>query len=499
VRAILEPIQALHQRAAYFLAAPELRVLLVEVDSVMRQPAADHLLGLEFSSDNRSLFVRLKTDHRLGEPGWAAWTSEVLAEHEERRAALTQAGVEAASVPEPAADLEPVERFAAAVWSVAQVAQAAPLSLQGVTCVLAPAQVDVDKSLGRSVLDLVRTPSLQCVRWIVVDPTARLRGFLSDLGDGLLTCECRLDAEANERAAAAQMAAAAAAGPKAHPRARQGAAWPRGVRPPSRGGARAPKGAPIPPEVAAIAREGEALAEVTAAVRGAANAARTGDGAEAVRLQARARDVAFTAGLHAQATQMELVLATYQLGLPVDEGGGPAAAKRTFGRAQEGAERQGLHLEAAQAALGLAQLHLLTPNAEQAVHSFRRAADLAKKAGANALVIEALRAGGQTALTAGALSAAAALWREAIAVALGLPGEEAKATSGAEVARLLAAACREYSLVTRAEEFERVAQRLEAGDPMDQTPGPAPPLEEALRRPGTPDIQNGDNMKLGSS
>jgi hypothetical protein len=55
------------------------------------------------------------------------------------------------------------------------------------------------------------------------------------------------------------------------------------------------------------------------------------------------------------------------------------------------------------------------------------------------------------------------------------------------VARLLAAACRSYSLATRAEEFERIAQRIDEGKGTDEALGTAPPLEEASRPHPTPD------------
>jgi hypothetical protein len=465
LRAILQPIQALHERAAFFLAAPEVRVLLVEVDDVMRAPALAHLMGLEFSADNRSAFIGLVAPHVGSEPGWAAWVDEVVDQHKARRAAHADEGVDIEDMPTTLAGADAMARLAAALWSASRIVRAAPLELTGVTCVLAPERLDADEAFARSLLDFVEAPSLEGVRWILVDPVDRLREALSPaLGERLLTCECRLDDRARDRAAAMQVAAAAAAGAKAPPQAKQGAAWPRGVKPPARPGSRPPRGTAVPPEVAEIARKGDALGELAAVVRAAAHAASTGNAGEAVRLQTRARDLAFSAGLRPELAQMELILGTFQLKLDPERGGGPAAARLTFTRALEGAERDGLHLEAAQAALGLAQLHLLTPDRTLGFEAFRRAAGLAQKAAAPALAIEALRAAGQTALAAGALTAAAGSWREALDLAATLPPAEAKATSAAEVARLLAAECDRFTeLKPRAVEFTALAERLESG------------------------------------
>lgn len=481
MRSFLQPLEALQARASFFAAAPELRLLAIATDDLLRNPVVAQMMALEHHADNRTAFVRLDEPYTADRPGWSDRADRVIETLAAHRTAHEAKGVVLAP---PKVLLEPAENevvhFARELSWFDETARGAPLALDGVTAVLAPHPLADGENLARDIVALVRTPTLSRVRWILVDgtPGATCAAQVArELGDGALFVACKVDEVAHQREIAARIAAAAKA-TSAAPQALAGAAWPAGVTPPDRArvGRTSGSAAAIPADLVALAKRADQVGQLGRLVLSAAEALSRSDVPGAIHLQLKASDLAAATGLPAETVKMKLLLGTYQLQLARGQGGGPPAALATFEDAARSAEQQGLTVEAAQASLGLAQLHLLAGDKPRASAAFARAGRLAAKGNSTLLAIEGFRAAGQVAIEGGAEQAAIDVWRDGLDIARKGDPDDVRASSAAEVARFMAAAYRRHVAgEAKALELDQVASEIEDS-------GVVPPFELGLDR-----------------
>lgn len=460
MEAFAQPIKRLAERVAWFVRKKGLRLLHVTADSPSREAAVELVMGYEFHAENRSPFVRADSPWSAEEPRWEERVEALRAQHERRRGKMDKAGAPLAALRPAPSTGKPLVDFAVQVQQVALASRVAPL--EGLVVVLAPVDVDEGSGWDEAVGELVNTPSLSEVRWVVVDlGKQRIPKTLRALGDKALATTCVVDESEARRDLEQRIDLSVAAAAGAPGAAQTGAAWPRGVSPPSRG--RVPKLSPS--EVASVAAAtgipvalfGAGIREIRPSVLRAAQRMRVGDGPGAVRHQARAAECAASAGLAREATVLELVLCTYL----IHAGQQSLAAERYEACAARARESNWHDLEA-QSLMALGSLHLIGRARDRAAVAYARAGAAARDGGEVKLAIEGYRMAGHLRAEAGDRDQATSLLGEAIQMSNPLPLPEAGRTSAPLAARELAGICRKRGLKPQAIALEDQASRMEA-------------------------------------
>lgn len=466
MKALREPLEMLTEVVSLFASERERRLLVVLVDERLRGPALDVVTAIDNHADDRSAVVRLDEPFAADDLGWGTRAARLRADVEAPAAATApSAGAAAPPGDTVGGDLG---SFAGQLADLCATAHAADRA--GVTLVLAPTVVEVPDAVVRDVGALIRAATISAVRWIVVTDDEALAMSLADqLGEPGELAACRVD-EARLRTETA--AAVSSAGTNS--RRSLGSVWPAGKQPPSRQkqqpGKRSRTAKPSVAPESPTATDSSEVQGQAARIAGLAVAALSGgQPAEAVRLQTLARDQLTTAALIEDAVRAELLLATYQIRLDPESGGGLEVAQGTFHQALERAIAARLPREAAQAALGEAQVRLMNGTPDEAVRLFLRAASLAEEAVMGGLAIEALRSAGQTAFATGADRAAASTWKAALRLTASVPAEEVRASSAGECARLLAGLCRRHDrLQVLAADLDQAAGQLDDKGRLDE-------------------------------
>lgn len=455
-----KPLRALAEDAAWFAREKALRLLHVVTSNDLRTAVLDVVMGQEFHADNHSPFLRLEDAYRAESRGWEERALRVREQHMARREAMAKEGHDLPLLPPPPAEQgEPLTDFAVLLR---QVVEARCTPLQGLVVVLAPTRLEDDREWQRELRLLLDAPRLADVRWVVVElDRSSLGPIVEALGPRALSNTCQVDEGALQEELARMLDAAGGASPEAPGPAQAGAAWPRGVVPPPRKG----KPNPSPAQVEAALREagvspglaGEGGRQLRQKLLLAAQALRQRK-VEAIRLQREARNLCLQAGLSRESVLMELMLASYLTHL-----GQPANALEQYETAFLRAQQEKLPQLAAQAQFAIGALHFLAKKPELAATAYVRGAECARAADVALLAIEGYRLAGQVLADLGRESLATQAWRSALAVAEKAPAEEAKASSGAETARALAALCRKHGLTAQALSLELQSLRLEQG------------------------------------
>ncbi|KYG09062.1 hypothetical protein BE21_19915 [Sorangium cellulosum] len=475
MQAISDALNRLHEDAAWFARAHELKLLRVRCAGDLRATALKLLLGLEFHADNFSPWVVLEDAHSAAEGGWQVRATRVLANWELRRDAFAKEGVEmptatpALSLPDgallasalhagiPLRSSGGLGPFAAALHGVLGALRP---PLRGLVVVLAPTVIESMAAFEAELTALVQAPTLADCRWVLVHDTTAdgPAKLLQALGARALICNCVIDPAQQDRDLDTLLAGGD--GPQA---ARAGMAGPRGVVPPKR--------VDGPPELPREARDAalrlagidpaylDEAPRLRSLVLGAAVAIKRGKGPEAVRLQREARDLCERLSLHAMKVICQVALASYLSGL--GERGRAIAELRD---ATAYAQRWGLGQQESQARLALGLLLALGGQHHEAASEYAIAGQCAERAGISPLAIEAWRLAGQLALQVKMEPHAIASFKEAIRIAGQSANDVVKLSSAAEAARKLASVCRARGLGAQAASLEEQAGQMERGE-----------------------------------
>jgi hypothetical protein len=473
MEAIAIPLRRLHEEAAWFARAAELRLLHVTADATLRGPALEVLMAQELHADNRALFFRFDDPVTGAARGWPERAARLRQQVAEKTEALAPAGIHLPPLPDAAvtaaaAGRGPAAELAAILFEARGVL-VPPLAQ--IVVVMAPVRVDDGALFADEMASLVGARELGHVRWIVVETDgAALAPLARELGAAALQCACAVDAAAQEDALAALGAVPAAQAPA-------GAGAPPGTT--TRGPRwRAPGAGPAVP---APARAGDAPAardaEVHAAgltpafvdgggdalkrlVLGAALAMRNAKPVDAITLQARAAALCAEMGM-ADAQVLNLhVLAGYLVAAAQG-----ARARDVYRQAGEIARAHGHKDLEAQSELALGMLEAVDRVPTKAAAHYAAAARLAEEAKIEALAIEAWRMAGQLASEARLEASAVECWQRALDLAAALEPQAAQATSAAEIARALAALHRRRGQLAQAQALEERGAAIEEGTP----------------------------------
>jgi tetratricopeptide (TPR) repeat protein len=468
VEAISKALRRVQEEGAWFARAKEVRLLWVVADTSGRSGALGLLERLEHHADNRSPFIMLD-DPWTGPDLGAAGRSVRFAERFGKKAdSLRQAGIEVGPFT-AAPGRAGLEAFGAQI-ALAVAALRPPLA--GLVVVLAPVRIDAPEAFLSDVRALVTARGLEAVRWIVVEAdSGHLAPLARELGDELaLSVDARFDE------AAQQQDLAAIAGPPPPPGAplvapfpwgpwSSGGAMP-GVVPPRRlDDGRAPSDEQLRAnglEPRYVKGGAQRLKQL---MLGAALALRQQRSSDAIELQTRAAGLCEELALHEPHATQRLVLAGYLLAASE-----PAAAREQYERVVALARKESLAAREVQAELGLGMLDAIEQRPSALSH-YANAARVGETAGTLPLAIECRRMAGQCANDLGAHDQASEHWQHALALADRLLPEVQRATSAADIARLLAQLLAAYGEGGRAAELQRRAFRIEHG----VEPGPVVP------------------------
>jgi len=452
----------------WFIKSPQIRVLHVATSGTERPVVMEQVAMAEGHGHNKSPFFVLEDAHTKDEDGWAARAKRIVAIHQERREFLAKEGYA----------LDPVTPVAEskgglieAAWYLERCleAQREVAVLDGLVVVLAPSVLEKAKDFAKDILSFVQTPSLERVRYIVVELGSELlRPLESALGEAMMSTTCVVDAARYSQEQDAALAAAAAAPVGAAPEVSAGAAGAKDVVTPARHGKPPREKALSPEESEQLTKDmgpeaallGEGGARLRQRVLGAALAVKEQHFDKAITLQNEAIQQCTDAGLMQHAYILELTLATYLL-----HAGDKKQSRATFESVVSRSEVAGCTDVAIQALLGLGAVLALGKDFKESMRRYAHAASLAEKLPSPVLAIEAYRAAGQMALREHAEEAAVEAWKRALAVAKVSPPQDVAHSSAATVARALAKVMQSNgslaaadSLLAQADEYEAAAE-----------------------------------------
>jgi hypothetical protein len=431
----MDAIVELHDQATRFLRDERQRLLHVVTTAALRGAVLAVLRGLEHGPYAPGPVVVLDAGHGTGDPGWAARGEVLRRQHEERR---ERGGAGGESWPvlggPPAA-----QGLAGFAEQLGQVLAATPGG-RGWVLVLAPGHVKAAPQWSRAIAMLLRGSALGGVRWVVIDveepslvdavaPEAELRRVVCLPDDAEISAQL-----------AARLGGASTGAPGA-----RGA----GVTAPARAG-QLP--APVHDPEAPRRRE---LARLLLA---AGEAQRARQGASAVELQRRARDLCVAAGWRDIAVQMELVLGGYLLGAGAGE-----QAVESARRAVEAAQAQPRMELLPLCQLSLGSTLVARGDRPGAMIAYADAVTSAERAGATMVMLEACRLTADAAVLMGMEAQAIAFWSRAVKLAEAEPLHGALGSAG-HSARAMALLCRKRGLQEVAERYWEAARRFEGID-----------------------------------
>lgn len=430
----MDALVELHDQAIRFLRDGGQRLLHVITTAARRGAVLEVLRGLEHGPWAPGPVVVLEAGHGAADPGWATRADGLRRQHEARRVAG-----EAAGERWPLLGLPPAEKgLSGFAEQLGQVVAATP-GERGWVVVLAPVHVKAAPQWSRAIAMLLRGSALGRVRWVVVDVGEPSLVDAIATEPELRRVRCVADDGAAD--GLAQVLAGIGAG--------KPGARPAGVTAPPR---------PGKPPAPAEDREAPQRRELAQLLLAAARAQREGNGASAVELQRRARDLCAAAGWRDVAVQMELVLGGYLLGA----GAGEQALESTR-RAVQAATTQPRAELVPIAQLALGSMLVARGDRPAAMLAYADAVTSAERAESTALVLEACRLTGDAAVLLGMEAQAIAFWSRAVRLAEAEPLQGALGSAG-HCARAMALLCRKRGLHEVAQRHWDAARRLEGID-----------------------------------
>jgi tetratricopeptide (TPR) repeat protein len=458
--AILKPLERVREAITWFMAATEQRLLYLQTSEALRVPILAKLASLEGHPRCKRAVVVLEAGVDPNDDGWTTRTEEL----EQGMSAAR----DRAAAADPALEIRPLGPTAGASTGVATFARtlraalaAVEPPLEGLLVVLAPAWVSDANGWRATLAPLLARPEFGRARFVVVDTEdGPARPVAEALGPRAEIAEARIDPAAAKQAIAAMVAAMASAPPGAEAARAAGLAGPRELPP-----RRAKQPPPLTPEqkqqamekldLPAAYADPEVMQQIRLAVMQAADAMGDGRAIEAVRFQRQARDLALAARLVREPVLFEIMVGAYAL-----QAGAPEQALAAFDVAAGRAKENQLPELAAQALLAKAGALLTLKRTDVAAVAYAEAGHAAVTK-APALAIEGYRMSGTLLLSLRQEQQAIAVWKRALQIADGIPPKDRGATTASEVARALAAVCRNHGLRVQADALERQAQDLE--------------------------------------
>lgn len=455
-------LRVLQADAAWFARAQELRLLHVSTSADLGANALKLCMGQELHADNHSLYFALEEPYSRANDGWYSRGQSLRKQYAAKQEGLGKAGI-------ALRPLNPAVKRTPAVLELTEVLQdvlaalAAPIS--GVVVVLAPKQNEPGSPLIDELRQLINTPALKAVRWIVIErDIIACRALVDELGPRALASEWWRDEQA------ASLDFAALVGPTMpslnfepkYPTWQAAGAAP-DVEPPPR------VDAPTPPTDEQIAAQGlsptfvkgggQALQKL---LLGGALAVKEGRHADAIGLQKAALSLCGAMGMVKAQLINTLILGSYFMAAQ-----SPKEARKTYTQAETDAQQHQMKDEEAQANLALGMLDALEGQTQQSMARYLKAGDIAESSGNHALAIESWRTAGQLAFNNKAYDSAIQPWLRATNLATTMPPEQVKATSAAECSRGVAVILRSRGQHSDAKVFDENAFRFEHG--LDQT------------------------------
>jgi tetratricopeptide (TPR) repeat protein len=474
VQPFTQPIDRLREAVRWFVAAPELRLLHVVASPELRVAALQTIASSQSSEYNRSVYVFSQTPAAGAPADWEARAAEVdddMASARESAAAATPAVV----IPSPPPMNPPasgLSRFAATLRGHSSVLRA---PLAGMIAILAPPAVVDPATWVADLRQLVQSPALDRVRFIVVEPEpGPARAVADELGRAADHVDARVDPAASTSLTRAMLAGIESAPKGADPARIAGMAGPKEAPPP-----RVDRTLPSPETaaeelssvgVAPGLGDPDAMQALRVKLMSASLAQQEGRKDDAIRAQREARDLAERAGLARESILLDLMLGAHLV-----QAGGYATALQTFDRVIERARTASMPQLEAQALMAKGGVLLVQQRPHDAAAVYTSGARVAEAANARPFAIECFRMVGQILASLGNEAEAGTAFHRALAVAKsGEPLD--RATSSAPVAaRDLAAIYRKSGLTAQAASLEAEAEKWQAEVPEVPAPDAAPP------------------------
>jgi|GEM_PF-1932048 len=436
-----------------FVRRHSVRVLAVEASRDDQQDVARLVSGFEHHADNRSPFfaVRVTESARAA----AAWT-EVLKRVQDIHSELRSAGAPVGDLPAQPVGGEPA---ANASFVLAGIAGRVEAPAEGLLVCLELAG-DLDPAVLDHLGTMARSREAELVRFVVIaQPSAGLEPWSARLRTErawFYRLEPASDAQATRAVQA--LDAEEQNGPGFR------GAWPTGAKPPPRPRRRRRSafGSPeVPPTRVSEAQPAEDEAEtefeheLSLLIRRAEAEMQQERGPEALRFQTRARELCTEHEQHVRAIEMEMMLGGYLLRLEQ-----PRLAASTFARADASGFEHQAYEHAAKAQLNQGIAFEADGDTVESLKAYRRAIETGKGvADAPAVVFDAYRRAGETALREGLDVDCIGLWADAVAYARDL--EASRRGDGIkDLAKRLSELLVRHRRYSQAREIDRIAEEF---------------------------------------
>jgi hypothetical protein len=379
------PLERLADEVQSFVQRPELRALHVAADEHLWSGALRVLLAGEYLAENRGPWLCLPVADTHAIDTWSRLEAALMREHQTRRRA-------GAPLSELEATVEGREGPGRCAARIRQCETSVRAPARGLTIVLVCRGASVAETWLHLLGDMMRDPVLARVRFVILTsvcpqalawaaalPPSTHVSHRCELDPTAVTTELAAEIETEDQTGAAR------------------GTWPAKVRPP-----KLSRPAPAP-------REPTLDDTIRGCVRRSLLALRRGDGPEAVRQQARARDLSKEAGRPTDAVRMEMVLGGHLLRLQE-----PERACTAFGRAGKTAGELGEHALAAQACYAEAWAWRDQRRTEDALRCYWAGIEAAKRGGEVQLVFEGYWEAGQVLRPLERPSVLVSLWSDAV-------------------------------------------------------------------------------------
>ncbi len=457
-------IQALADALRGFIRTPGVGIVGIEAGPSSAADVKATVLGFEHHADNASPFLAVEV---VGcSCAGDAWESGVDKLREAHDASASEGAPLRPLGPKPLGD-DPAANFSVQLLHVLATVD---MPAKGIMLILT-LRGEVDVALLAQLATMARSDELAEVRFILcANPEAEIAPWVARLGSKRAWFH-RVEHDATESAARLQRALEAEEeqGPGLR------GAWPRGIKPPPMPRRRRPGAVfeqplaivSVPdvtemtsasdvassPEREADSPQDDGEAELQRDIQRAELAMRQDRGAEAIRIQTRARDRCIEQGRDRDAIEMEFMLAGYLLKL--DQ---PRLARESFGRASQMSTEAGEYELAAKALINQGSAAEKDDDTVGAMRSYRRAIEMASGLGSSPpTAMDAYWRAGQLALASGLDLDCIGLWADAVAYGQKVEPKTLRGSRAKEIAKNLSELLVRHRRYSQAREIERLA------------------------------------------
>src|SRR5690606_29564858 len=155
MRSLAGPLGELHEHAAFFARARELRFLDVACSAELRPAALEQLPQLEFHADNSSPWIVLEDAYTRADKGWKLRGNQLAARWAARHEAYQSASIDVGPV-----TASSDATLAGFIDTVGQLLSGLRPPLAGLVIILAPTVVEDSAALLEDLTSLLAEPSL---------------------------------------------------------------------------------------------------------------------------------------------------------------------------------------------------------------------------------------------------------------------------------------------------------------------------------------------------